>query len=380
MAKKVSKKAESTAKGGGSRKSAESAPVRGELALERVPRLGDVLGQDRAVGVLRRALESGRLHHAWIFAGPMGVGKFTTALALAALALDPSTGRTLAGELEADEDGPVQKLLRAGSHPDLHVVTKEMAAYSRERQVRDSKQRTIPVDVVREFLIEPSQRSRQVAGASMASRVFIVDGAEFMNAAAQNALLKTLEEPPAGVLIVLVTTAEDRLLPTIRSRCQRVGFGELDDRSMRAWLASRGLDERGDELMELVGCSPGRALAALSNGLAEWRDAVWPMVDAALSGREPVEMGSTMHGLCEEWAKAWVKANPDASKEAANHAAVARMLELVSRRVREHMSRGRGEMPALVSAVDALREAESLAERNVNLQFVFDDLAARLGE
>ncbi|MDX9912939.1 MAG: hypothetical protein RBS39_14050, partial [Phycisphaerales bacterium] len=66
--------------------------------------------------------------------------------------------------------------------------------------------------------------------------------------------------------------------------------------------------------------------------------------------------------------------------EAANHAAVARMLELVSRRVREHMSRGRGEMPALVSAVDALREAESLAERNVNLQFVFDDLAARLGE
>ena len=132
--------------------------------------------------------------------------------------------------------------------------------------------------------------------------------------------------------------------------------------------------------MELVGGSPGRALAALENGLPAWRDAVWPMVDAALSGREPVEMGSTMHGLCEEWAKGWVKSNPDASKEAANHAAVARMLELVSRRVREHLSRERGDMERLAGAVDALREAETLASRNVNLQFVFDDLAARLGE
>ena len=364
----------------GGRKVAEAAPARGEMSLDRVPRMSDIVGQDRAVGVLQRALASGRLHHAWIFAGPAGVGKFTTALALAGLALDPTTGRTLSGELEADEDSPVQRMLRAGSHPDLHVVTKEMAAYSRERQVRDSKQRTIPVDVVREFLIEPAQRSRQVAGASMASRVFVVDEAEFMNAAAQNALLKTLEEPASGVLIVLVTTAEDRLLATIRSRCQRVGFGELDGASMGAWLASRGLGDRAAELVELVGGSPGRALAALENGLPAWRDAVWPMVDAALSGREPAEMGGLMHGLCEEWAKGWVKAHPDASKEAANHAAVGRMLELVSRRVRQRMAGGRGDVVALAGAVDALREAEHLAERNVNLQFVFDDLAAQLAD
>src|SRR5690606_4650358 len=120
----------------------------------------------------------------------------------------------------------------AWPHPDLHVVTKELARYSEDRSTRERKLTQIPVDVLRTELIEPVYRAAQMGH----GKVFIVDEAELLNDAGQNAMLKTLEEPPAGTTIILVTSIQDRLLPTIRSRCQRVAFVPLPDSVVSRWL------------------------------------------------------------------------------------------------------------------------------------------------
>ncbi|MEM9373943.1 MAG: hypothetical protein AAGA55_09895, partial [Planctomycetota bacterium] len=198
-----------------------SMPVQAPVALDAV------LGQDRAVSQLAAAMASGRLHHAWIFHGPEGVGKFTTALAWAAMLLDPTTAPGLTGAFACEPDSPTQRLLASGTHPDLHVVRKELARFSSDARVRDAKLATIPKAVVEDHLIAPASVAPVMRTGSMMGKAFIVDEAELLdrspaNAPTQNAILKTLEEPAPGTLIVLVTSSEDRLLPTIRSRCQRV--------------------------------------------------------------------------------------------------------------------------------------------------------------
>jgi DNA polymerase-3 subunit delta' len=186
-------------------------------------RLAQVLGQERAIATLRAAIQSGRIHHAWIFHGPAGVGKFTTALAFAALILDPSSAPDLSGQVEVDPDSKTQQLLASGTHPDLFIITKELAAVSREASVRESKQRNIAKEVLAEFLLEPATRSRVSGDQALASKVFIVDEAELMDRHGQNALLKTLEEPPPGAVIILVTANEDRLLTTCGAAANRSG-------------------------------------------------------------------------------------------------------------------------------------------------------------
>ena len=101
-----------------------------------------ILGQSRAVDTLAGALRSGRLHHGWIFSGPKGVGKYTTALEFARILLDPAA--------ETDEQSQSSRLVDAGTHPDLHLVYKELALHSDNPRVRLLKLLTIPIDVLRE--------------------------------------------------------------------------------------------------------------------------------------------------------------------------------------------------------------------------------------
>jgi DNA polymerase-3 subunit delta' len=236
MAKRVSKSAAedliAAATGAGDE---PVAPVHGITTLDQI------IGQAGAKRTLERAMQSGRVHHAWIFHGPAGVGKKTAAVAFAAAMLDPSTSADLGGNLVPEQDSAVQRLVRSGTHPDLHIITKELAAMSREDTVRKGKQFGIAKEVVEEFLTEPAGKSRMMPGESRAGKVFIVDEAELLSPISQNTLLKTLEEPPAGTVIVLVTSAEERLLPTIRSRCQRVSFSPLEEGEMNKWLSRRGV-------------------------------------------------------------------------------------------------------------------------------------------
>lgn len=357
----------------------------------RSPSLGDILGQDRAIGVLRGALAAGRVHHAWIFSGPMGVGKRTTALAFAAALLDPTTGPNLAGEFEPDPSSPVQRLIASGVHPDLHMITKELARFSDDPDVRDRKLLTIPKAVIEEHLLGPIALSPGLNNGGLATKAFIIDEAERLDrsrshAPTQNAMLKTLEEPPAGSVIILVTSAEEMLLPTVRSRCQRVVFGGLDAGSMERWLAgwvsSTGVALQAEErrwLLEYAEGSPGRLVQAHSGGMYQWSRELEPMLSEVERGRFPSGLGSAMARLVDEWAKESVSKSPQASKEAANLTGARALLGMLaqrsSRRLRQAALEAQDPTPH-ARMIELLERTERHVAAHVPLAHALEGLAA----
>ena len=186
--------------------------------------LDEIQGQDRTVGLLRRAIENGRLAHAFVFAGPAGVGKRTTALALARAMLCPEHPNVGCGTCIDC------RLVGAGSHPDLFL--EDLAAAQAERATASM----LSIEQIRRVCASLSLRP-----ARGSAKVGIVDQAERLTAEAQNALLKTLEEPRGRATLVLVTSNLDALLPTIRSRCQRLLFAPLPDQMVASLLEREGV-------------------------------------------------------------------------------------------------------------------------------------------
>jgi DNA polymerase-3 subunit delta' len=220
--------------------------------------LTTVLAQPTAVQTLRRAVASGRPHHAYLFDGPDGVGKERTAFGLAqALVCE----RRAAGN--GDACGECSACLRAlpraadrrPAHPDVVVLERglyDAAAIGR----RTPEAQDISIDQVRTLVLAraafPPYEGR--------AKVFIVRRAEELNVSAANALLKTLEEPGARTHFVLVTSSGDALLPTIRSRTQRVRFGSLTDEVVATLLAADGVErDRAAEVARLAGGSMATA-------------------------------------------------------------------------------------------------------------------------
>lgn len=357
------------------------------------PRFDQILAQPRAIATLTAAINSRHIHHAWIFSGPFGVGKRTTAEAFAALLLDPTTGVGLTGQLAAEEGSPTQRMLGAGTHPDFHFITKELAAYSDDSQVRRAKQVTIPKAVIEKHLLEQAALAPQIKTDALAKKVFIIDEAERLdrsrtNAPTQASMLKTLEEPPPGTVIILVTSSEERLLPTIRSRCQRVSFSPLSDADMDEWLSRTDLDLSGAERDWTLGFasgSPGRAIAAIETGLYAWRSALAPMLEAASAGRLDPALGPTMHKLTDTWAADSVKRDKkegfEASKDIANRTAAGHLFTLLAERARADLRNAIGDPDQAairLHDITAIDEAERRLASNVNPQMVFDALAAKL--
>jgi len=362
----------------------------------------DILGQERAKATLAAAISSGRVHHAWIFHGPEGVGKRTTAEAFAAALLDPSARAEPGGAVVFDPESETQALIRAETHPDLHIVTKEQAQYAEDPQVRQRKLVSIPKEVVEERLIRPAGLAPSIRVESAASKVFILDEAELMQAPTQNALLKTLEEPPAGSVIILVTSSADRLLPTIRSRCNMVRFSPLEDAAMRDWMERRHSQTEDDErqrLIEFSRGSPGLLQLTQVGGLHRWEQRLEPMLEAAERGefrmtRDPfpsqgkdrkalASLGQILTELVDQWAAAWVKEHEkeNPSKDAANKAGARRALDLLAERERLRMRRcldeGQDVEPRL-RALEIIHDAERDLAANVQLQIVMERLAVRL--
>jgi len=187
--------------------------------------LDQIQGQDRAIGLLRRAIGADRLAHAFVFAGPPGVGKRATALALARAVLCPEAPGAGCGTCIDC------RLVGAGSHPDVFV--EDLAAAQAERATATA----VSIEQIRRAAASLSLRP--VRGQR---KVGIVDQADRMTAEAQNALLKTLEEPRGAATLVLVASNLDALLPTIRSRCQRLMFAPLPDALVVELLAREGID------------------------------------------------------------------------------------------------------------------------------------------
>lgn len=356
-----------------------------ELRLPPILRWGSIIGQDRAVNVLQKALASGRIPHAWIFHGPQGVGKFTTALTFAATLMDETSSPGLTGLIEPDPDSPTQRRLVAGAHPDLHVIRKELALFSGERSVRERKLASIPIEVVREHLLTPAYLAPAITSKARAPKVFIVDEAELLdrsptNAPVQNALLKTLEEPPPGTVLILVTTSEDRLLPTIRSRCQRVPFRSLSDEEMTRWLAGTPLEidpSAREWLLRFAQGSPGRLMEAVESGVGQWEPVLVPVLDALIDGHPVFDLGAIAQGLIEAYAGAWVEAGSNRSKEVANRVAARQLLSVLAEHWRMAIRAGRSP-DRCARAIMRLERAERELASNVQPALVFDALAADL--
>ena len=227
-----------------------------------------IVGQDRAVEQFASAWATRKLHHAWLLAGPKGVGKASFAHAAARRVLAEAAGPPFdSAGLETPDDHPIVKLVEAGSHPDMRWL---------ERLVNEKTgnlARNISVDQVREL----GEFMTLTPGA------FAVAGGGHRHAStsskrrAPNALLKMLEEPPANTLFFLVSHAPGRLLPTIRSRCRRLDFQPLDDDAMTSILEAAGAEpQRAPSASGSSPCpfgSAGRALAFAELDLAKLEDA-----------------------------------------------------------------------------------------------------------
>ena len=213
-----------------------------------------IVGQDRAVGQFSDAWKRGALHHAWLLAGPKGVGKATFAGEAATRVLADAAGPQVdAPGLETPEDHRIAKLVEAGSHPDLRWL---------ERLVNDKTSnlaRNITVDQVRSlgdlFDLTP---------ALSPWRVVVIDSIDDLEKSAANALLKMLEEPPANTIFFLVSHSPGRLLPTIRSRCRRLDFQSLDDGAMTSVLAKSLPDQKDFERARVIAIADGSAGRAIA--------------------------------------------------------------------------------------------------------------------
>ena len=201
--------------------------------------LRDVFCQDRAIGILQRGLAAGKSAHAYIFAGPEGVGKYKTAKEWARLLLckSPKVEKKESPPF-ADSCGSCESctLVEADSHPDYAHVYKELLEFTENGKGRKSPV-DLSIDVIREFLI----RQVSIRPSLSARKVFVVSEAEKLNISSQNALLKVLEEPPHYCTILLLCTRLERLLPTVKSRCQTVRFGPVEEGRILSHLTGMGL-------------------------------------------------------------------------------------------------------------------------------------------
>jgi DNA polymerase-3 subunit delta' len=329
--------------------------------------LAAIIGHAPIVSLLRQAVRRGSVPQSLLFAGPDGVGKRAVAVALAQAINCPKRGAS--GDDACGTCATCERIAR-GVHTDVAIVDRGESA-------------SIKIDVVRERVLDaigyrPFEAAR---------RVFVIDSAEDLGEQAQDALLKTLEEPPPSAVLVLVTAYPDLLRPTIQSRCRRLRFGPLVESDVARVLTERhGIDARqARSLAAASGGSVGRALAAQTGSLDDDREAAFGLV-AAARGR----IGDRLRA-----AAALAKHDSDRR----DREALSDRLTIVGSILRDlgAMAAGRGEalvntdreadLRALAAAYDlrrviagyaALDQAQSALSRNAGPKIVADWIAVSL--
>lgn len=364
--------------------------------------LADIVGQGEAVAILTRATEGDRRHHAFLFAGPEGVGRRTTATAFAKGLLctgSPTTaGASLFGEPAPRASGacgacPDCRMFDAGSHPDFHMVYKELARYHDDEKVRDSVMQELGIAVIRKFLLSAAA----LKPARGKGKVFVVREADLLSDEAQNAMLKTLEEPPAGVTIILICRRPEELLATTRSRCSLVRFAPLPREFVRQKLVEAGLEEVECAFWSaFTDGSVGRALRMASAGLYQIKRDVL----TRLAGNE-ADLGEHLTKVADElsdWAVGQAKELDGAvlSKNLALRQGAGMLLELVAggfadaltlatgadrplahpdqQEVAQSLAR-RFRLEQLAEVIEGLSRLEQILWRNVNAKILWDNVA-----
>lgn len=214
--------------------------------------LNTILGQDRCITLLTRAISSGKTAHAYLFEGIEGCGRTKTALAL--------IQAIFCDQPEACGTCPTCRKVLSLQHPDLHIIEPD-GAFIKIDQIRELQ---------RELSLRPFQARRKAC---------IIKNADRLHAAAANALLKTLEEPPGEALIILVTTNKSAVLPTINSRCQVVSFTPLSVDILEQILEQQGNDqETAAVAAALADGSASRAMKIATEEVITERQSIIPAI------------------------------------------------------------------------------------------------------
>lgn len=309
-----------------------------------------IRGQEVAVARLRAACRSGRIAHAYLFTGPAGVGKYAAAQAFA-------TALLCAGARDGAACGECFscRLFQSGNHPDYHLLAPEGV--------------TIGIEKIRRITFALGQRPYHQR------HVVVIDQAEKVTAEGQNAFLKTLEDPPGGAVLILVTAYPNLLLPTVVSRCCEVRFRRLHPGVVV------------EELVRRHGVPPEEAkiLAVLSGG----------SIGRALELRRPETMALREKALrC-----ALAPALREVQERVYNRAEVEEWLAFFNLWYRDlllyritgdsgllvntdrlaELKEARLSRTSLVAALEAVRAAEEMLRANVNPRLVLEGLVVRLG-
>jgi DNA polymerase-3 subunit delta' len=259
-----------------------------------------LLGHETAERTLLAAQRGGRLHHAWLIAGPRGIGKATLAWRFARFLLSGQAQGGLFGDgpesLDAPADAPGRALVDARSHPDLFHLRRTLNPDTGRIRAE------IAVDDVRDL-----GAFMHMTPALGPWRVAIVDSADEMNRNSANAVLKILEEPPPNAVLLIVTHAPGRLLPTIRSRCRRLALQALDDEIVVRLLGDYAPALKPEEATVLARLSDGSIGSALELAGAGSLDLYREMVDV-LATLPQLDM-VRLHGFAERFARRGEEAN-----------------------------------------------------------------------
>ncbi|MHB8508186.1 MAG: DNA polymerase III subunit [Candidatus Dormibacteria bacterium] len=344
--------------------------------------LDSIAGNDRARTHLRRALRDGRVAHAYLFTGPAGVGKTATAMAFAA-------------DLLEAEGGPPPN----AAHPDLWVedsgtegisidlirmdgrIARPEAAEA-EEEAKASKRKPVPMPqgIDLGFRPPPAQTLQgflSLKGMHSDRRVAVIARAERLRETAASPLLKTIEEPPPGAVLVLCAEAADLLPATVRSRCQEVEFQPLSEPELTRFLAAIGLPLEPRVARLARGC-PGRALRLVADPDEVERRLAWAEMLERVRGAswlELVAMGATFGGadsrrnrtlareaveVWEAWLRDLAVASVGASEEVGATAAAAGAPPVVAAAWRDLS------VPDLLSLWESARETADRILNNVN--------------
>ncbi len=277
-------------------------------------RLEDLVGQQRAVSVLRNAQRRDRVAHAYLFSGPESVGKSTAARLYAQALNCESPGGTI--PCDACQSC---RWIREGNHPDVRVIRIDRDASGRRRseisidQIRQNprKPRQTPLPLIQDAYLKPAVGKH---------KVYLVDPADRMTAEAGNALLKMLEEPPPRVVIILVTSEPSALLPTVLSRCQEVAFQLAGSAEIERHLLGLQVEPQ-----------TAASLARLSGGRIAW---------AIRAARRPdmLKVRKALLELCDAMSVESLSASPRIAEEVKQQAA-----QLVQRRAADEEGGETGE-------------------------------------
>jgi DNA polymerase III subunit delta' len=321
----------------------------------------EIIGHEKQSENLRLSLLNGRLHHAYLFIGPDGIGKRTLGLAMAQ-AIHCS-------ELENDFCGGCGacRAIQAGNHADVRIVEPI------------SNKKDISIQQVRE--LEKALSLRSFSGRQ---KVAIIDPATLMNWAAQNALLKTLEEPPQGCVLILIAANIGGLLPTVRSRAFALSFGPLPRQLIVDFLIRKGKTREQAEFLAALAMGSLGTVSKIDKEKMiekrlEWMKTLVSLrvgdYRAALNAAEALAGNREETLKFLEWAGLWYR--DLLSFRIAHTPNQVVNIDMLAQIEEQSVAMEEDDLFSLLSKTD---EASQLIQRNLNRRMVLEDLLLRAVE